>query len=123
MFCSRRNLMLRFIAGAGVLAARPALYSYAQRNTPQPIPSPNAPDPNFPPGINGPDIKPPDKRTMDKQAQADVKADVEKLYALITELREEVQRSDVSSTLSLSVVNKAKQIEKLAKQVKERAKG
>jgi hypothetical protein len=123
MFCSRRNLMLRFIAGAGVLAAGPALYSYAQRNTPQPIPSPNAPDPNFPPGINGPDIKPPDKRTMDKQAQADVKADVEKLYALITELREEVQRSDVSSMLSLSVVNKAKQIEKLAKQVRERAKG
>lgn len=123
MFYSRRNLMLGFIAGAGVLAAAPAVNSFAQRNTPQPIPSPNAPNPNFPPGINGPDIKPPDKRTMDKQAQADVKADVDRLYALISELREELQKSDVSSTLSVSVVNKAKQIEKLAKQVKDRAKG
>jgi hypothetical protein len=115
--------MLALIGGAGALAAGSALYSNPQRSSPQPIPSPNAPNPNFPPGINGPDIRSPDKRTMDKQAQADVRADVEKLYALITELREEVQKSDASSTLSVSVINKAKQIEKLAKQVKDRAKG
>jgi hypothetical protein len=123
MSYSRRSLILALAGGAGAMVAGPALYSSPQRNTPQPIPSPNAPDPNFPPGLNGPDQKPPDKRAMDKQAQADVKADVEKLYALISELREEVQKSDASSTLSLSVVNKAKQIEKLAKQVKDRAKG
>jgi len=123
MPCSRRSVMLALIGGAGALAAGSALYSNPQRSSPQPIPSPNAPNPNFPPGINGPDIRSPDKRTMDKQAQADVRADVEKLYALITELREEVQKSDASSTLSVSVINKAKQIEKLAKQVKDRAKG
>jgi hypothetical protein len=123
MSYSRRRLILALAGGAGAMVAGSALYSSPQRNTPQPIPSPNAPDPNFPPGLNGPDQKPPDKKAMDKQAQADVKADVEKLYALISELREEVQKSDASSTLSLSVVNKAKQIEKLAKQVKDRAKG
>ena len=120
---SRRSLILALASGAGVLVAGPAVYSLPQRATPQPIPSPNAPNQNYPPGLNGPDQKPPDKKAMDKQAQADVKADVEKLYALISELREEVQKSDASSTLSLSVVNKAKQIEKLAKQVKDRAKG
>ncbi|HEY2351162.1 MAG TPA: hypothetical protein VGH83_01545 [Candidatus Acidoferrum sp.] len=120
---SRRTMMLTLVGGAGALAAGSALYPFPQRNTPQPIPSPNAPNPNFPPGMNGPDITPPDQKKMNKQAQADVKADVEKLYVLITDLREQVQRSDVSATLSLSVVKKAQQIEKLAKQVKERAKG
>jgi hypothetical protein len=120
---SRRSLILALASGASVLVAGSAVYPLPQRTTPQPIPSPNAPNQNYPPGLNGPDQKPPDKKAMDKQAQADVKADVEKLYALISELREEVQKSDASSTLSLSVVNKAKQIEKLAKQVKDRAKG
>jgi hypothetical protein len=73
--------------------------------------------------MNGPDITPPDQKKMDRQVQADVRADVEKLYQLVTELRDQVQKSDTTSTLSLSVINKAKQIEKLAKQVKERAKG
>jgi hypothetical protein len=124
MSYSRRSLMLALMSGAGGwLAGGGALYALSPQRSPQPLPSPNAPNPGYPPGLNGPEQKGPDKRAMDKQAQADVKADVEKLYALITELREEVQKSDASSTLSLSVVNKAKQIEKLAKQVKDRAKG
>jgi hypothetical protein len=53
----------------------------------------------------------------------EIKADVEKLYELIGELREQIRRSDTNSTLSLSVVKKGQQIEKLAKQVKDRAKG
>ncbi len=73
--------------------------------------------------MNGPGPKQPDKRTVDRQNQAEVKADVERLYQLIGELREQVQKSDVTSTLSISVVKKAKEIEKLAKQVKDRARG
>jgi c-di-AMP phosphodiesterase-like protein len=60
---------------------------------------------------------------MNRQNQAEIKADVEKLYELIGELKEEVERSDANSTLSVGVVKKAHQIEKLAKQVKDRAKG
>jgi hypothetical protein len=119
----RRILAAIVVFGALALTATDTLHSQPQRATPQPMPSPNAPNPSFPPGVNGPDITPPDQKKMDRQAQVDVKADVEKLYQLITELREQVQKSDTTSTLSLSVVNKAKQIEKLAKQVKERAKG
>jgi hypothetical protein len=96
---------------------------YSQGARPQPLPSPNAPNPEYPPGFEGPEQKGKDKRTMDKQAQADIRADVDRMQSLINELKEEVSKTDTGSTLSLSVVNKAKQIEKLAKQVKERAKG
>jgi hypothetical protein len=119
----RRILAVTVVFAALALTTTYTLHSQPQRPVPQPIPSPNAPNPNFPPGVNGPDITPPDQKKMDRLAQADVKADVEKLYQLVTELREQVQKSDTTSTLSLSVVNKAKQIEKLAKQVRERAKG
>jgi len=42
---------------------------------------------------------------------------------MVSELREQVQKTDSSSVLSVSVVKKAQQIEKLAKQIKELAKG
>jgi DNA-binding transcriptional regulator GbsR (MarR family) len=73
--------------------------------------------------LQGPEQTPPDAKKLDRQNQAEIKADVQKLYELIGELKEQVERSDTNSTLSLSVVKKAQQIEKLAKQVKDRAKG
>jgi hypothetical protein len=47
---------------------------------------------------------------------------VQKLYELVSELKEQIEKTDATSTLSLSVVKKAQQIEKLAKQIKDRAK-
>jgi hypothetical protein len=73
--------------------------------------------------LQGPEQTPPDAKKLDRQNQAEIKANVQKLYELIGELKEQVERSDANSTLSLSVVKKAQQIEKLAKQVKDRAKG
>ncbi len=119
---SRRTAILAIAGGAGALAVGRVLYGQPQRS-PQPMPSPNAPNQNYPQGMNGPGPRDPDKKAIDKQNQAEVKADVEKLYALVSELKEQVEKTDATATLSLSVVNKAKQIEKLAKQVRERAKG
>jgi hypothetical protein len=115
------SFVILSVVVAGGFFGSGALYSQGAR--PQPLPSPNAPNPAYPPGFEGPEQKGADKRTMDKQAQADIRADVDKMQSLINELKEEVGRPDAGSTLSLSVVNKAKQIEKLAKQVRERAKG
>jgi hypothetical protein len=42
---------------------------------------------------------------------------------MVTELKDQVDKTDATSTLSLSVVKKAQQIEKLAKQIKDLAKG
>jgi hypothetical protein len=123
MSYTRRSLAGAIVAAALAMASASASHSQPQRPTPPLRPSPNAPNPNYPPGLNGPEQKSGDKKEMDRQSQAEIKADVEKLYELVSELREQIQKSDATSTLSLSVVNKAKQIEKLAKQVKDRAKG
>jgi len=125
MFESRRAIFAALAATAGAFAIQPLLSAFPlpQGRTPQPIPSPNAPNPNFPPGLSGPDQSPPDKKKLDQQKQEEVKSDVEKLFSMVSELREQVQKTDASSTLSVSVVKKAQQIEKLAKQIKELAKG
>jgi hypothetical protein len=126
MLQSRRRMLTIFAGAAGVLAAKPLLLSGlpAQRPTPQPIPSPNAPDQNFPPGLNGPDNKPPsDNKAVDPRRQQEIRTDVQKLYELASELREQTAKSDLNSMLPVSMVKKAQQIEKLAKQIKELSKG
>jgi hypothetical protein len=125
MSCSRRSLMLTLIGGAGALAAGSTTYPQPQpqRVSPEPRPSPNTPDPAHPWGLGGHDEKPVDSKAMDKKNQAEVKASVEKLYELITELKEQVEKSDANLMLSVSVVKKSQQIEKLAKHVKDLAKG
>lgn len=110
-------------SGDRALVLSSTLYSQPQRPSVEPLPSPNTPDPNHPWGLGGHGGRPSDRKAMDKQNQAEVKADVEKLYVLITELKEQVEKSDVNLTLPVSVVKKSHEIEKLAKHVKELAKG
>jgi len=120
----------RITIAAGVLAAALAtlaLFSSAQTpkavpSPPQPRPSPNAPNPNFPPGLDGPAIKGPDPKAIDRQNQAQLQNDVEKLYALAFVLREQMKMTDGTSTMSVTIVKQAQQIEKLAKEIKDRAK-
>jgi hypothetical protein len=115
--------MFALAGGAGALVVGSALYSQPQRPDIQPRPSPNTPDPDHPWGLAGHGQPPTDRKAIAKQNQAEVKADVEKLYVLISELKEQVEKSDVNLTLPVSVVKKSHEIEKLAKHVKELAKG
>jgi nitric oxide reductase activation protein len=66
------------------------------------------------------------ERDMAKKAnlerQADLKRDTEKLLKLATELKESVDKT-TEGTLSLDVVKKAEEIEKLAHSVKGKMKG
>ncbi len=57
--------------------------------------------------------------TRDAERQAKIKADTDKLCQLIQELKDEVAKSN-KDTLSVAVVKKAAEIEKLAKSLKER---
>jgi hypothetical protein len=119
-----RRQFLTFAGGTGAVVFVPTLFSALPMQRPQPVPSPNAPNPNFPPGLNGPDIKPgSDKQTINPQNQQEIKGDVQKLYELASELKDEVEKTDANATLSLSLVKKAEQIEKLAKKVKQLSKG
>jgi hypothetical protein len=126
MLQSRRRILSSLVVAAGVFAAKPILLSGfpPQHPTPQPIPSPNAPNQNFPPGLNGPDNRlPSDHRAVDPRKQQEIKEDVQKLFELASELREQTTKSDLNSMLPVSMVKKAQQIEKLAKQIKELSKG
>jgi hypothetical protein len=120
---SRRSVMLTFVGGASALAAVAVLNATPQRPNIEARPSPNTPDPAHPWGLSGHRDGPRDSKAMDKQNQAEVKSSVEKLFVLITELKEQVEKSDVNAVLSVSVVKKSQQIEKLAKHVKDLAKG
>ncbi|HKD85802.1 MAG TPA: hypothetical protein VKB58_13710 [Terriglobales bacterium] len=56
------------------------------------------------------------------QRQEEIKKDTDKLLQLATELKQSVDKSS-QNTLSLDVIKKAEQIEKLAKTVKDKMKG
>jgi len=124
------DLRPRLTIAAAVLVASlatPALFSSSQGphptpQPPQPRPSPNTPNPNYPPGLDGPEIKGPDPKSVDRQNQAELKGDIEKLYALAFVLREQMKMTDSTSTMSVTIVKQASQIEKLAKEIKDRAK-
>ena len=66
------------------------------------------------------------QREMEKKAneqrQADLRRDAEKLLKLSTELKEYVDKSN-QNLLSLDVIKKAEEIEKLAHSVKTKMKG
>ena len=52
-----------------------------------------------------------------------IKKSVERLFQLASELKAEVDKTDSAQVLSLAMVKKAEEIEKLAKDIKSRAKG
>jgi len=65
----------------------------------------------------------PDPKQILKQNKEQIHDDVEKLYALASELKDEVEKTDSANVLSLTMVGKAEQVEKLAKQIKNLARG
>jgi len=65
---------------------------------------------------------PPAKAVL-KENEKGIKRDIEKLYQLASDLKAEVEKTDSSLVLSLAMVRKAEEIEKLAKEIKNRAKG
>jgi len=67
-------------------------------------------------------LQPLDKRLLEEN-QKEIKKKVEKLFDLASELKDEVEKTDSSKVLSLNLVRKAEEIEKLARDIKNRSKG
>ncbi len=91
-----------------------------QQSTQQP---PGRP-PIFPPE----DLPKVDKKAALKDSEKQIQQDVHRLYTLASELKDEVSKDEVSKTdstsvLSLALVRRAEEIEKLAKQIKNLARG
>ncbi len=67
-------------------------------------------------------MSPEQKKKYNEQRYEKLKRDSDNLLRLATELKQEVDEAN-SDTLSLTVIRKCEQIEKLAKSVRERMKG
>ncbi|MGC1618706.1 MAG: hypothetical protein WA765_09480 [Candidatus Acidiferrum sp.] len=117
-----RRKFLTLLAGAGTLAIAGAGNLGAQsrpQGRPQPPPDPSQQDADdtTPPGAKSP------TKIMLEANEKDIKKNIEKLYDLATDLKAEVEKTDSSKVLSLTLVKKAEEIEKLAHDIKTRAKG
>ena len=107
-----------------VFAMQAGLTQTAQNQTP--LTPPNGNNTSLNPGANQPDDNPMAKRMSVEQAakrndlrQKEIVNDTAKLLQLSQELKAEVDKS-TKNTLSVSVVKKAEEIEKLAKSVKQK---
>jgi hypothetical protein len=118
MKASRRAL-LRTIAGAAAASSVAAAVGLGQDPFPK-QPSPIRPSDDEP-NLN-PNLKSPTKVRLEEN-QKDIKKDIEKLFDLASQLKQQVEKTDATAVLSLAMLKKAEEIEKLARQIRELAKG
>ena len=123
----KNSLWKQFCAAvlvAGICIATPMAIEAWQRATPQPRPSPNAPsDLNALDRLSGPPATVDNgKQSVDQQNQLEIRLQVQRLYAMATQLKDEVDKTNSNTVLNLAVLKRAQEIEKLAKQIRDRAK-
>ncbi len=99
-----------------------ALPAAAQAPVPGPPSSPTVEDQDTVPTPEMTAAEREQAKKINQERQDDLKKDTDKLLQLATELKQAVDKSN-ENLLSLDVVRKADQIEKLAKSVKEKMKG
>jgi hypothetical protein len=118
---SRRNVLRVASAGVGAFFLRSVFTNAAAQTR---LETPQAPSSRR----DRDDMDPPvpeaaSKKALLEQRQKDIKKDIEKLFDLATQLKAEVEKTDATTTLSLVMVHRAEEIEKLARQIKDYAKG
>jgi peptidoglycan hydrolase CwlO-like protein len=115
---SRRNFLVG-LASAGTMLGVAAGSASPQNPPTMPRPINPGQEPANPDNPNAPS---PEKRQLDEN-EKDIKKKVERLYELATELKAEVDKTDSSKVLSLNLLKKTEEIEKLAKDIRTRSKG
>jgi hypothetical protein len=123
MDLKKRTFMTQVMAWAlaaplALLGIRAFAQTQGQQNPQNPMPMPHNPNEPFP--DTGPKI---DEGKLLKANNQQIHDDVEKLYDLASDLKKEVEKTDSANVLSLPMMQKAEQIEKLAKQVRNLARG
>lgn len=118
-----RLKLLRFAAVFVLLAVVPSVLTFGQDSTQNRIPPPQlpgqAPSPQDEERIR---LEKDIAKKASQERQAQLKRDTDKLLSLAAELKQYVDKSN-ENTLSLDVIKKAEEIEKLAHSVKEKMKG
>ncbi|MGA8143223.1 MAG: hypothetical protein WB987_04965 [Candidatus Acidiferrales bacterium] len=103
-------LVAAIVAAPLALVARATFAQQGGRGTGMPPRPGSLPDPSAEP-------PPFDPKKIQQHNQKVILEDVQKLYKLAGELKDQVEKTDSTSTLSLSMVQKAKEVEKLAKHI------
>ena len=62
------------------------------------------------------------KVPINEQNERELRANVQRLYMMVSELKDEVNKTNPNTVLSVSLLKRAQEIEKLAKQIKNQAK-
>jgi hypothetical protein len=127
-----RRTFLSLSALVPLLTALPFLtaglaHAQSQGPFPRPIPFP-LPGPGNPVSPSSPEPLPPlanpaNAKLWLDQNQREMKRDIQKLCALADQLKQQVDKTDSTSVLSLDLVEQAKKIEDLAKHIKNLARG
>ena len=115
---SRRKFLTVFLVSGvplGVMSLSRTMR--AQESPAKPIPKP--------PPIKDEDPEEPkiESKTILEANQKDIKKNVERLFQLASELKAEVEKTDSVQVLSVPMLKKAEEIEKLAKSIRSHAIG
>ena|SRR5437867_2355777 len=114
---SRRKFLTTAIAvgvPAGILAFIPSAQARTRRPQNPPQQQPKDDDARAPK---------PDPKLILEANQKEIRKNVEKLYDLASELKAEVEKTDSVHVLSVAMLRKTDEIEKLAREIRSRAKG
>jgi len=110
-----------FLAGLLLLASA-ILPLGVSTNGQNPVAPAQEPRPGQGPASEGPPLPNADKKILEENDK-DMKKKVDRLYQLASELKDQVDKTDSSKVLSLNLMKKAEEIEKLARDIKNRSKG
>lgn len=120
---TRRKFMIGLVAGG--IGATGADMLFAQRHAPRPNvkQQPNFPQDSIADQVGKPLNPTAAKAVMPSQNEQEFRENVKRLSVLVNELNEEVEKTATTDVLSVRTYKKVQAIEKLAKEIKNKAKG
>lgn len=117
-----RRFFLSGIATA-LAAATPVLAALQRGSAPTPAPRfPDSTESGDEPA-EAPSLTPPNPKAQLQENQKNLHKDAEHLLQLARELKDDIEKTEQTDVLSVSLVKKAEEVEKLARQIKDLAKG
>jgi peptidoglycan hydrolase CwlO-like protein len=118
MYGTRRQA-LKWVAGAAGMVTV-GVWLVSGQDASQRNPSRTTASGDTPPDAS---LDPKRAKAILEQNQKDIKRDIEKLFQLASELKEQIEKTDATTVLSVAMVRKTEEIEKLAHTIRDRAKG
>ena len=121
---SRRSFLAAASACAAAVCWSSQNTAAALQRSIQPLPSPNAPtNQNVPGGLDVHPTDAPQRVPVNTINAPQLAAMVQQLYQMSSELKQETDRNNLRDTLPVDFIKRAREIEKLAKSIREKARG